>query len=76
VSSHGSEKTSGDVLVSGSAAVFAASGRSRYERMAHGGQKRACFVPDGVCEEQGSGEPAAWSQTSGVAGEAMLRETG
>jgi len=75
VSTHGSEKISGDVVVSGSAAE-PASGRSRYERMAHGGQKRACFAPDGVCEEQRAGEPVAWSLTSGIAGEAMLRETG
>ena len=31
VSTHGSEKISGDVVVSGSAAEFVASGRSRYE---------------------------------------------
>ena len=49
-------------MVSGSAAEFAVSARSGDERVAHGGQKRTCPAPFGVCEEQGSGERVAWSQ--------------
>lgn len=44
------------------AVAFAAPGKSGDERVAHGGQKRACLVPRGVRKEQGSGERVAWSQ--------------
>ena len=50
---HGGEKINGGVVASGSAADFAGPGKSRDEPVAHGGQKHACPVPRGVCEEQG-----------------------
>ncbi len=62
VAVHGGEKINGYVVASGSAADFAGLGKSKDETVAHGGQKHACRVPRGVCEEQGSGERASWSQ--------------
>jgi len=59
---HCGEKISGGVVVSGSVAEFAVSKRSRSEWVTHGGQKRAFLASHGVCKEQGSGEPVAWSQ--------------
>lgn len=50
---HGGEKTNGGVVSSGNAADFAAPGKSRDEIVAHGGQKRACLAPHGVCVRAG-----------------------
>lgn len=65
-------------MASGIVADFAAPGKASDECVAHGGQKRVCAFPCHAeyVKSRGWANVRRGRTTSGVAGEAWLRETG